>query len=177
MVVIGATKGRREPGIRSALAPQTLTLHAEFVPRVIVDFDPPQPDAPSFESDTSDFVYFLSYAYSSRFGASHELALVALSLRTEHKINLAPLLNFADRDAEDEDDLKLLDEAWQDPAPLVECCRRIIETIDAGEPRFVAMQAEYPELRRNIEELGAMAAWADERSARVRITYELEDLV
>ena len=45
------------------------------MPRVVLDFDPPRPDAPGFATDTSDFVYFLSWAFSGRYyGASHELS-------------------------------------------------------------------------------------------------------
>ena len=67
------------------------------MPRIILDFDPPLAEAPEFEQETSDLVYFLSWAYSARFGASHELSQAALILRGEFKIDLAPLLTFTDR--------------------------------------------------------------------------------
>jgi hypothetical protein len=84
------------------------------VPQVIVDLDPPQPDAPPFESDTSDLVYFLSWAFSARYGANHELSVAALVLRGEFKIDLSPLLTFADRDVKDDEDRRLMDESWQE---------------------------------------------------------------
>jgi hypothetical protein len=153
------------------------TLHAECVPRVIVDFDPALPDAPGFKSETSDLVFFLSWAFSARYGASHELALASLVLKTEFHVDLGPLLSFADRHTADEDDEKLLDEAWQDAAPLAACCSEVVRALDSDVRRLTEVRAEYPDLRRNIDELRQIAAWAAERSCRVRLTYELEELV
>ncbi len=153
------------------------SLHAESVPRVLVDLDPARPDAPAFESDTSDLVFFMSWAFSARYGASHELSLAALVLKTEFHIELGPLLNFADRDTTDPDDDKLLEEAWQDPMPLATCCTEVVRALDAGERRLTELREDYPNLRRNIEELGLIAAWAAERGCRLRLTYELEELV
>ena len=152
-------------------------MHAESVTRVIVDLDPEQPDAPTFEADTSDLVFFLSWAFSARYGASHELSLAALVMKTEFKVDLAPMLNFADRDVADADDEKLLEEAWQDPAPLAECCREVLRALDAGERRLTAVLEEYPDLHRNVEDLERLAAWAAGRGCRLRLTYELEELV
>jgi hypothetical protein len=145
------------------------------VPAVILDFDPEQPDAPSFEGDTSELVYFLSWAFSQRYGANHELSQVALALRSVHKIDLTPLLTFADRDVEDPDDADVLERSWQDAGPLVECCRRVSETLRSDDEHLQELMAEYPGLIGNIEELGRIADWAEGRGARIRITYELED--
>jgi hypothetical protein len=150
-------------------------LHPNFVPRIVLDFDPPQPDAPAFASDTSELVFFLSWAYSQRYGASHEMSEAALSLRSDYKIDLVPLLTFADRDVEDPADLEVLDRSWQDAAPLAECCARVAEALRGDDQRFVGLRGEYPALTGNIEELGVIAGWAAEHGARIRITYELED--
>ncbi|HWC30517.1 MAG TPA: hypothetical protein VG845_10595 [Dehalococcoidia bacterium] len=145
------------------------------MPHVVLDFDPPQPDAPGFTSDTADLVWFLSWAYSQRYGATHELSIAALILRTEFKIDLLPLLTFADRNIEDPADEETLERAWQDAAPLAECCIRVAEALGGDEKRLVALRDDYPLLRENIEELGRIAAWAADRGARIRVTYELEE--
>ena len=145
------------------------------MPRILLDFDPPQPEAPSFESETEDLVFFLSWAYSSRYGASHEMSIVAVMLRSEFKIDMAPLLTFADRNVEDPADEEALERAWQDAAPLAECCERVSEALRSDEKRLVALREEYPALRENIAELGRTAAWAADRGSRIRVTYELED--
>jgi hypothetical protein len=145
------------------------------VPRIVLDFEPPQADAPAFASDTADLVYFLSWAFSTRYGANHEMSVAALVLRSEFKIDLTPLLTFADRNVEDPADADLLERSWQDAAPLAECCARVAEALASDEKRLVALRDEYPALRDNIEELGRLAGWAARRGARVRVTYELED--
>jgi len=49
-----------------------------------------------FLGETSDLVYFMSFAYSARFGADHPLARAATVLRHKLGIDLAPLLTFGD---------------------------------------------------------------------------------
>ena len=143
------------------------------MPQIILDFDPPQPNAPNFEHGTSDLVYFLSWAFSARYGASHELAVAALILRGEFKIDLNPLLTFADRNVEDPEDQKVLDRSWQDAGPLARCCAEVVQALHSGNQRLQELNGNYPGLRRSIEELGGIAAWCAEHGARLRITYEM----
>jgi hypothetical protein len=145
------------------------------VPRIVLDFDPNQPEAPAFQSDTSELVFFLSWAFSQRYGANHEMSLAALILRGEYKIDLVPLLTFADRDVEEPGDAELLERAWQDAAPLAECCRRVAEALRGDDARLSRLREEYSDLPGNIEELGDIAAWTAAHGARIRVTYELED--
>jgi hypothetical protein len=145
------------------------------VPSIVLDFEPAQIEAPELTSDTSDLVYFLSWAFSTRYGANHELSLAALVLRGEHGIDLSPLLTFADRKIEDESDAAELERAWQDAAPLAECCELVAKALGSDDRRLSEVQEEYPALRENIEELGRIARWAAERGVRVRVTYVLED--
>lgn len=145
------------------------------MPRIVLDFDPVQPGAPSFSADTSELVYFLSWAFSQRYGASHEMSEAALVLRSEYKIDMAPLLTFADRDVEEPGDLEVLDRSWQDAAPLAQCCERVAETLQGDDARLQDLVAAYPSLVENIEDLGRIAAWASEHGARIRVTYELGD--
>ena len=144
------------------------------MPTLHIDLDAPGEAPPAFGGDTAPLVYFLSFAFSARYGAQHELTKASLLLRGgEHKIDLKPLLTFADRSAEDEADQRELQRVWQDAAPLAECCRRVVEAIDAA-PAIREQLHDFPMLRERIEELGRMAAWASERGARVRLTYTME---
>jgi hypothetical protein len=145
------------------------------VPLIVLDFEPPRPDPPAFSSDTSDLVWFLSWAFSTRYGANHELSLAALVLRGEFKIDLLPLLTFADRKVEDPADEEALERAWQDAAPLAECCARVAEALGSADKRLASLRDDYPLLRDNVADLGRIAGWAATHSARIRVTYELED--
>ncbi len=103
------------------------------------------------------------------------MSVAALVLRGEFKIDLVPLLTFADRNVEDPADEEALERAWQDAAPLAECCRRVAEALASDEPRLSSVREEYPRLKGNIEELGRIAGWAADRGARLRVTYLLDD--
>src|SRR3990172_5769991 len=121
------------------------------MPTLHVDLDPPG-DASAFGGDTAPLVYFLSFAFSARYGAQHELTRASLLLRGgEHKIDLKPLLTFADRGAEDEADLRELERCWQDAAALADCCRRIVEAIDADAAVREELR-DFPTLCDHIEE-------------------------
>ena len=145
------------------------------MPRIILDFDPPLAEAPEFEQETSDLVYFLSWAYSARFGASHELSQAALILRGEFKIDLAPLLTFADRFVEDPEDQDILDRSWQDAGPLAQCCEQVARALDSDDERLRDLVNAYPGLCPSMETLGRVAGWTAERGSRIRVTYEMEE--
>jgi hypothetical protein len=145
------------------------------MPHIVLDFDPAQAGAPDFSSDTSDLVYFLSWAFATRYGANHELSLAALVLRGEYGVDLSPLLTFADRITEDQDDVEALEQAWQDARPLTECCDLVAKALSGDDAHLADVREEYPALRGNIEQLGRIAGWAAERGARIRVTYVLED--
>jgi hypothetical protein len=144
------------------------------VPRIILDFEPALANPPEFTGDTSDLVYFLSWAFSARYGGNHEMSVASLVLRGEYGIDLRPLLTFADRDVEMEADAEMLERAWQDAGPLAECCALVAKALPSGEQRLVALAEDYPSLADRIEELGRIAAWAAERGARIRITFTME---
>lgn len=144
------------------------------MPRIVLDFDPEQPQAPALAGDSADLVYFLSWAFSARYGANHELSAVALVLRGEFQIDLSPLLTFADRAVEEPADEEALERAWQDAAPLAECCAAVATALASDAPRLAALPEEYPGLRQSIEALGEIAGWAAARGARLRVTYVLE---
>ena len=146
------------------------------MPSIILDFDPPQPDAPGFCGDESPLVYFLSFAYAGRFGAQHELSLLAHALQTDHGINLKPLLTFADREIEEPIDEETLEAAWQDAAPLAECCFAVVEAVDRGPEHLQAAVREHPGLLDRMAELGGIASGAARRRARIRVTYSMADM-
>jgi hypothetical protein len=145
------------------------------MPRIVLDFDPPQAEAPEFASDTSDLVYFLSWAFSARYGGNHEMSVASLILRGEFRIDLHPLLTFADRQVEELADAEMLERAWQDAATLADCCEAVVRALESGEKRLDSLQEEYPALRENIGELGRIARWASEHGLRMRITFELDE--
>ena len=130
------------------------------MPRIVIDYDPPEAGAPQLEGDSSDLVYFLSFAFSQRYGASHEMSVAALVLRGEFKINTAPLLTFADREIEEPSDADTLERAWQDGLGLSECCRAVATALNSDERRMVALRGDYPRLPELVWQLGECAAWA-----------------
>ncbi len=118
-------------------------------------------------------MYFLSFAFSARYGAQHELTKASLLMRGgAHKIDLKPLLTFADRDVGDEADRHELERVWQDAAPLAECCRRVVQAIDGNAAIRRELQ-EFPTLRDRIAELGDIASQAADLGARIRLTYTM----
>lgn len=144
------------------------------MPRIIVDFDPEWPEAPPFSGDTSDLVYFLSWAFSARYGASHEMAVASMVLRGEFDIDLKPLLTFADRDVEMEADADMMERAWQDAAPLAETCVQVVRALEGTDPKLDELRGGYPALKGHIDELGKIAGEAAYYGRRLRVTFELE---
>jgi len=123
-----------------------------------------------FLGDSADVVYFISFAHSERYGADHPLAKAAAILKRQLRINLSPLLTFADARSENAEEELALEAMWQDAAPLAECARQVAQAIE-GTPELRELTTDFPELPERLRELAAMAAWAAERSARVRLTY------
>jgi hypothetical protein len=79
------------------------------MPTLHFETSAPGPCPYAFASDPTDLVYFLPFAFSTRCGSTHELSHASLLLRGEFKIDLRPLLTFADRQVEeaaDEDELE-----------------------------------------------------------------------
>jgi hypothetical protein len=140
---------------------------------LFVETDPPLADGPGFTGATDVLVYFLSLAFSTRYGAQHDLARLALVLRGTYKIDLEPLLTFADRDVEVEADARELARVWQDAAPLAETLRKVNEALATGDEEIDAIVADAPGLRERLLDLQAMAEAAAARGARVRLSFEL----
>ena len=142
--------------------------------RFFVEFDTPEPCPLRFEGDPTVVLYFISWAFTIRFGGAHELAQAALHMQRVHKVDLRPLMTYADLDTEDEADRRALALAWQDPAPLAASCRAAAAALQAGDAELDALIEGYEELAPRLLELAAMCDWATERAARVRLTFRLE---
>jgi hypothetical protein len=143
------------------------------VPRLYFETDATEPCPVEFAGPSDVLVYFLSLAFSTRYGSVHPLSQLALLLRGEYKVNMTPLTTFADRDVEEEADRRELERVWQDAAPLAETLRAVAAALDAGDARIAELTADAPDLRARLGDLQHMAEWAAERGARVRLTFEL----
>jgi hypothetical protein len=143
------------------------------VPQFFFETDAAQPCPVAFGGDASALVYFLSLAFSTRYGSQHELSRLALLLRGEYKINLSPITTFADRDVEVEADANELDRVWQDAAPLAASLRDVVRALDSDDARIHALIADTPDLLPRLRDLLEMAEWASKRDARVRMTFLL----
>jgi len=127
-------------------------------------------EPPDFLGDTSDIVYFISFAHAERYGTDHPLAKAAAILKRQLHVNLSPLLNFADARTENEEEERLLERLWQDAGPLAEAARTAAEAIE-GTLELRELTSAFPELPQRLRELADIAYWAAERGARVRLTY------
>ena len=125
-----------------------------------------------FYGPSSDVVYFISMAHSERYGAAHPLAKAARILKHKLRLDLGPLLTFADARTESSEEERALETVWQDPAPLARAARAVAEAFE-GSDELRALAADFPELPARLRELAGMADWAAERGARVRLTYVL----
>jgi hypothetical protein len=130
--------------------------------------DEEPPDA--FLGDTADLVYFMSMAHTERYGADHALAKAAGIIKRRLRIPMAPLLNFGDAQPENAEEAQLLERIWQDAAPLAGAARSIAGAIEANED-LRELTSAFPELPDRLRELAAIAEWAAERGAQVRLTY------
>jgi hypothetical protein len=143
------------------------------VPRLFFETDPPDAAPPAFGGPTDVLVYFLSLAFSTRYGAQHAFSKLALVLRAEHKLDLAPLLTFADRHVEEDADARELERVWQDAAPLAETLEAFVAILDAHDAQIDELVREAPDLRDRLADLLRMAEAAAARGARVRLSFEL----
>jgi hypothetical protein len=143
------------------------------MPTFFFESDIEEPCPIAFGGDASVLVYFLSLAFSTRYGSQHELSRLALLLRGNYKIDLDPLTTFADRDVEVEADERELARVWQDAAPLASTLRQVMDVIDGSDERVGALIEATPDLADRLRDLLQMVEWAEARGARVRMTFEL----
>ncbi|HEY5640361.1 MAG TPA: hypothetical protein VIW01_09940 [Dehalococcoidia bacterium] len=144
----------------------------EASPTVLI-FETTAGDPPvEFLGDSSDIVYFISMAHSERYGADHPLAKAASAIKRRLRLPMGPLLNFGDAAPDNAAEQELLEHLWQDAAALAECARSVATAIESDE-EVREMTAALPELPERLRELAAMAEWAAEHGAQVRLTFVL----
>jgi hypothetical protein len=140
-----------------------------------VEFDAEEVCPIQFAGDPVILLFFISWAYSLRFGGMHELAQATMHMQRYHKVDLRPLLTFADHEVEDEDDRFALEHAWQDAAPLAVASRAVADALGSDDEDLHSFTKEYePGLQDRLRELAAMCDWGAERNARVRLSFKLE---
>ncbi len=146
-------------------------MTADLTPTTLIIETTDDEECPhDFLGDSADIVYFISMAHSERYGALHPLAKAAAVLKRKLKVNLSPLLNFADARTENAEEEALLERLWQDAAPLAEAARATAEAIE-GTPELRDLTSDLPELPNRLRELADIATWAGERDAKVRLTF------
>lgn len=143
------------------------------VPRFFFETDAAGPCPVDLDGPGDVLVYFLSLAFSTRYGSLHPLSQLALLLRGEMKIDLGPLTTFADRYVEVEADQTELDRVWQDAAPLAATLSAVSAALASGDDRIARLTEDAPDLAPRLADLQRMVEWAAARRARVRMTFEL----
>ncbi len=148
--------------------------------RFFVEFDP-APDEPCpvvFADDPVIILFFQSWAYSLEFGGTHELAQAAQYLKTKRKLDLRPLMKYADRDIETPNDQREMDRSWQPAGDIASCARAVAEAWTAPDDTLAPLIQGYAHLAPRLLELASMCDWHVARvapdEARVRMTFLLE---
>lgn len=143
------------------------------MPTLHVETDPPGLCPPGFAGPTDVLVHFLSLAFATRYGSQHPLSRLALLLRGELSIDLAPLTTFADRNIEEEADAAELERVWQDAAPLAASVRAVVAALQSGDKRIAALTADFPDLGPRLADLARVVECAATHAALVRLSYDL----
>ena len=79
----------------------------------------------------SALIAFMSFAVSRGFGATHPLIALADRLHDEHKVRMGPLTTFYELEAEDAEDRKKLELAYQSPAELATELTKVATAIES----------------------------------------------
>lgn len=137
---------------------------------LIVETSGDQPCPIDFLGDTSDIVYFISMAHTERYGAAHPLAKTAAVLKRQLRVNMAPLLKFADARTDNAEEERMLESLWQEAQPLADASRSVAEAIEET-PTLRELTSGFPELPDRLRELAGIAEWAAQYGAKVRLTY------
>jgi hypothetical protein len=142
--------------------------------RFIVEFDTDEACPYAFTDDPIIVLFFASWAYSAEFGGQHELAQAAQHLRRAQKLNMRPILKYADRNVDTEADRRELERSWQPAADLAACAREIATHWEHPDPTLAPLIEGYEHLAPRLHELAAMCDWAAARGAQVRMSFDLE---
>lgn len=142
--------------------------------RFFVEFSTDEPCPIAFQDDPAIVLFFQSWAYSADFGGTHELAQAAMHLRRVLRVDLKPIVRYADRNTDTEADRQELARSWQPAAPLAACARAIADHWEHPDAVLAPIVVGYEHLAPRLRELAAMCDWAAERNAEVRMSFDLE---
>jgi len=143
--------------------------------RFFVEFDLSDACPLGFLGDPAIILFFQSWAFSLRFGGDHELARAAAHLERQLRVDLKPLLKYADRDVETAMDAQELERSWQPAVALAGCARAIAEAWERPDATLAPLVAGYESLAPRLRELAAMCDWAALRDAQVRMSFDLRE--
>jgi hypothetical protein len=148
---------------------------ANWPDRFFVEFDLSGECPLGFMGDPVIVLFFQSWAFSLRFGAAHELAQAAAHLERQLKIDLKPLLKYADRDVETAADQQELQRSWQPAIELAACARNVAQAWETPDATLAPLIAGYEHLALRLRELAAMCDWAAARDTQVRMSFDLSE--
>lgn len=140
--------------------------------RLFVESDAAEAGPFTFSGDSGELLALLSFGIAEPHGSQHALTEFVRALQRDHGVDVTALLTFYDRDVEDAIDEANLEAAWQDAAALHDCLVAVHEALSAN-ARLRGYLTPFPSIPRGLEELQAMAAWAAQREARIRISFSL----
>jgi hypothetical protein len=143
--------------------------------RFFVEFETDEACPFGFLDDSTIVLFFASWAFSQQYGGQHELAQAAGHLKNKRAVDLRPLLRYADRNVESRADQLELERSWQPAAELAACARAVAAAWETPDGTLQPLVAGYEHLAPRLRELAAMCDWADARSLRVRMTFDLAD--
>lgn len=141
--------------------------------RFFVEIESDEPCPLDFLGNPDIVLFFASWAYTVQFGGMHELAQAALHMQRRHKVSMRPILRYADRQIDDEADERELERCWQPATELATGCRATVTALEAGDEKLDELVAGYEALAPRLRELAAIADWAAERDARVRLSFDM----
>lgn len=142
--------------------------------RFFVEFSCDESCPLSFNDDPAIVLFFQSWAYSADFGGTHELAEAATHLRRALKVDLKPLVRYADRNIDNEADRQEFERSWQAAAPLAACARTVADHWEHPDATLAPIVVGYEHLAPRLRELAAMCDWAASRDALARMSFDLE---
>ena len=99
-----------------------------------------------------------------------------ISMKGSGRLDLRPLLKYADRDIETPNDQREFDRSWQPASDLAACARAVAEAWTAPDDTLAPLIEGYAHLAPRLLELAAMCDWAATANAeaRVRLSFLLE---
>ena len=138
-----------------------------------VEFETEKSCPHHFEGDPSILLFFQSWAFSVQFGGQHDLAKIASHLKQSLKINLSPLLKFADRNVENTFDARELQQYGQSPDELMQYTTQMIDALEHPDGNLSSLLTEeYELLLPRLQDLHKMCTWAVQEKCLIRMSFD-----